>query len=179
MSRLKETLSKLAKEYQEKIQRQIAIEKLKSSGNLKDSIKSELTEDGFSITSDAINAYLLGDKGYDYKNGGKDESKIDRIERWARNKGLRPSSTVKSTGMRSFSKIKNARRQYRDMAYMISRSMNRKGSIKRYGYKGSDIIDRVYDMQKKKTIEEITLAFKQDIVDGIKADFKFDNLKIE
>ena len=179
MSRLKEVLSKLAKDYQENIQRQIVIEKLKSSGNLRSSIQSELTKDGFTITSNAINAYLLGDKGYDYKNGGKNESKISRIEEWARSKGLRPSSTVKSTGMRSFSKIKNARRQYRDMAYMISRSMNRKGSIKRYGYKGSDIIKRVYDMQKAKTTEEITLAFRKDIVDGIKSEFKFDNLKIQ
>ena len=66
MSKLKEVLSKLAKDYQENIQRQIVIEKLKSSGNLRNSIQSELTKDGFTITSNAINAYLLGDKGYDY-----------------------------------------------------------------------------------------------------------------
>jgi hypothetical protein len=34
-------------------------------------------------------------------------------------------------------------------------------------------------MQKAKTTEEITLAFRKDIVDGIKSEFKFDNLKIQ
>lgn len=181
MSKLKETLSKLAKEYQEKIQRQIVIEKLKSSGGLRDSIKSELTDNGFEITSYAINAYLLGDKGYRPKSkGGRDEkkAKLERIKAWMKSKGIRPYSKLSSGGTK-FRKLKNEDKQYNQAAYFINRSMNRKGSIKRYGYKGSEIIDRVYDMQKAKTVEDITLAFKEDIVNGIKADFKFDNLKIE
>ena len=57
--------------------------------------------------------------------------------------------------------------------------MNRKGSIKRYGYKGSKIIDTVYQMEKDKTEDEIALAIQEDLVQGIKADFKFDNIKIQ
>lgn len=181
MSRLKEVLSKLAKDYQENIQRQIVIEKLKSSGNLRNSIQSELTKDGFTITSNAINAYLLGDKGYKPKNKGSREDKKEKLERiktWMKSKGIRPYSKLSSGGTR-FRKLKNEDKQYNQAAFFINRSMNRRGSIKRYKYKGSDIIKRVYDMQKAKTTEEITLAFRKDIVDGIKSEFKFDNLKIQ
>ncbi len=181
MSKLKEALSKLSKEYQEKIQRQIVIEKLKSSGNLKESIKVQLNDDGFSITSDAINAYLLGNKGYRPKSkGGRDEKKekLERIKTWMKSKGIRPYSKLSSGGTK-FRKLKNEDKQYNQAAFFINRSMNRNGSIKRYGYKGSDIVKRVDDMQKTKTMNDLTLAFKEDVVDSIKADFKFDNLKIQ
>lgn len=181
MGKLKDTLSKLAKEYQQKIQRQIVIEKLNASGELRDSIKSELTKDGFTISSDAVNAYLLGDKGYRPKRTStrqEKKEKLERIKSWMRSKGIRPYTKLDSGGIK-FKKLKNAEKQYDQAAFFINRSMNRKGSIKRYGYKGSKIIDTVYQMEKDKTEDEIALAIKEDLVQGIKADFKFDNIKIQ
>jgi len=181
MGKLKETLSKLAKDYKEKIQRQISIEKLTASGKLKDSIRLELNEQGFSITSDAVNAYLLTDKGYKPKRSSSREEKkekLERIKKWMRSKGIRPYRKLSNGGVK-FSKLKNEEKQYDQAAFFINRSMNRKGSIKRYGYKGSNILRTVLDMNRDKTEQEITLAIRQDIIDSMKADFKFDNIKIQ
>lgn len=181
MGKLSKVLSDLAKDYEQKIKRQILIEKLNASGDLRNSIKTELDSQGFTISSDAINAYLLGDKGYKPKRAGSREekkAKLERIKNWMKSKGIRPYIRTSSGGTR-FRKMTNPEKQYNQAAFFINRSMNRKGSIKRYGYKGSDIIDTVYQMNKDKTVEEITLAFKQDIIDGIKADFKFNNIQIK
>lgn len=64
MGKLKETLKNLAKEYQTEIQRLIVQEKLVDKGDLKNSIKYKVTEDGFSIESDEKHAYILGSNGY-------------------------------------------------------------------------------------------------------------------
>lgn len=181
MGKLTETLSKLSKDYVLAIQRQILVEKLNASGELRDSIKAELTKDGFTISSDAVNAYLLGDKGYKPKRASSREEKkkkLDRIKQWMKSKGIRPYTKLSSGGVK-FKKLKNPEKQYDQAAFFINRSMNRKGSIKRYGYKGSNILKTVQEMQNSKATEEITLAMKEDIVQGIKADLTLNNIKIE
>jgi hypothetical protein len=181
MSKLSEVLAKMSKDYLDAIKRQIVIEKLNASGDLVRSIREEVTSDGFSISSEAVNAYLLTDKGYKPKKAGTREEKkqkLERIKNWMKSKGIRPYTRLSSGGVK-FKKLKNPEKQYDQAAFFINRSMNRKGSIKRYGYKGSDILQTVYDMQSKKSEEEITMAIRQDIIDGIKADIKLNNIKIQ
>lgn len=179
MSKLKETLSKLAEDYKFAIQRQIAVEKLQASGKLRQSITKELTDSGFSITSDEVHAYLLTDKGYRGNKTSVDRTKIDRLREWARKKGFRKFETIKSTGMRRFAKVSNKDSYWNGIAYAIRKKQQEHGTIKRYGYKGSDILQTVYDLQKVKIESDISLAVREDIVNGIKADFKFENIKIQ
>lgn len=181
MSKLSEVLAKMSKEYLDAIKRQILVEKLNASGELARSIREELTADGFTISSDAINAYLLTDKGYRPKRAGdraEKKEKLERIKDWMRSKGIRPYRNLSSGGVR-FKKLKNPEKQYDQAAFFINRSMNRRGSIKRYGYKGSEILNTVHEMQSKKLEEEITTAMREDIINGIKADIKLNNIKIQ
>jgi hypothetical protein len=171
MSRLKETLSKLAKEYQERIQRSIQDEDLTATGSLKKSIRVEEQEDGFSILSDEKYANLLGNFGY-LKTWGKPSPY--NLAQWAKTKGMRPMLRDKRGRFRKITE-----KSYLSLGFALAKSIDKKGTIKRYGYKGSRIIYNVNKEMEGKVSGEITEAFKLDLVNGMKQDFKFDNLKIE
>ena len=179
MGKLKEALSKLAEDYQMAMQRQIAAERMVASGKLQKSIDYKVTEDGFTIESDQEYSYLLGDDGFEgNKSRSKDNSRIQRIEDWIRKRGIRPTERL-SGNRRKFKKINNRRKEMRNLAFMISRSINQKGTIKRFGYKGSNIIKKVNDRMKSKGYDMIMEAYRLDLIQGMKQQFKFDNIKVE
>lgn len=180
MGKLKETLKNLAEDYQSAVMRRIATEKMVASGKLRKSIDYKVTDDGFVIESDSEYSYLLGEEGYQAnKSRSKDNGKIDRLKSWAKKRGFRPFTTVKSTGMRRFSKIKNKDRYWDRVAFMLRASMQKKGTIKRFGYKGSNIIKKVNTEMKAKTSDMIMEAYRLDLIQGMKQQFKFDNIKVE
>ena len=180
MGKLKEALRELAEDYQSAMMRKIATEKMVASGKLRKSIDYKVTEDGFTIESDSEYSYLLGEDGYEAnKSRSKDNGKIDRLKDWARKRGFRPFTTVKSTGMRRFSKIKNKNKYWDRVAFMLRASMQKRGTIKRFGYKGSNIIKKVSQEMKSKGYDVIMEAYRLDLIQGMKQQFKFDNIKVE
>ncbi len=60
-----------------------------------------------------------------------------------------------------FKKI--TKRSYRDLGYVVSRSINRKGIIERFNYKGSNLFERVYEELKLKIGDELADGFVEDI----------------
>ena len=177
MGKLKEALQNLAKEYQTEIQRLIVQEKLVDKGDLKNSIKYKVSDDGFNIESDEKYAYILGSNGY-LKTWKRPS--IPKITEWVKRKGIRPRS---SKGR--FRKI--TEKSYLSTAFAIARAMNgegkrnagKNGSIKRFGYRGSRIIQRVNQKLEGKVSGEIMEAYRLDLIQGMKQQFKFDNIKVE
>ena len=177
MGKLKEVLSDLAKDYKEAIQRLIIQEELVDKGDLKNSIKFEVTDNGFSITSDEKYAYILGSNGY-LKRWRRPS--IPKLAEWVKRKGIRPRG---KNGR--FKKITD--KTYLSTAFAIARSMNgegnknvgKNGSIKRFGYRGSRIIQRVNQQMEGKLAVEITEAYRLELIEGMKQTFEFDNIKIQ
>lgn len=171
MGILKESLSKLAKMYQDEIQRRIIQEDLVDKGGLRDSITHNVTNDGFSISSDKNYAYLLGANGY-LKRFNRPPAQ--KPAEWARSKGIRP---LFRDSKGRFKKID--RHSYRRLGFALAKSIDEKGTVKRYGYRGSRIIPQVNQLLEGKLSGEITEAYKLELVQGMKQTFKFENIKIE
>lgn len=177
MSKLKETLKKLSQIYKEEVVKGIVAKDMVASGKLKNSIQTELQENGFSLSSDEIYGYLLGDDGFRPKRKGSKEDRIakwDRLGEWARKKGMRPLLR-KSNGR--FRKLNH--KSYRRLGFILSKSINEKGTIERFGYRGSQVISDTIQKLQATSEDVIVEAFKDDIVTIIKEDFKFDNIKIQ
>jgi hypothetical protein len=186
MGRLKQELSKLADWYHEEIIRQMSAEKLVATGGLKDSIKKDVNEYGFEISSSKEYSYLLGNFGRMEKRGEgyQGRNRIERIRQWVRAKGIRPSRVVKTSGMRRFRRggTKGSVAEDR-MVYAISGGISKNGTAKRflrkYGTGGSRIIQDATNKMKAKGYQSIAEAYKEDLIQGIKQEFKFDNIKIQ
>ena len=171
MGKLKETLKNLAKEYQTEIQRLIVQEELVSTGRLKGSIEYKMTEDGFEVSSDENYANLLGSNGYLKK---WKRPPHEKLAEWARRKGMRPLMRDRKGRFKKASKD-----GFKRLGFALAKSIDRNGTVKRYGYRGSRIIQRVNQKLEGKVSGEIMEAYKLDLIQGMKQQFKFDNIKVE
>mgnify|MGYP003657260064 CR=1 FL=1 len=162
---LKKTFIELAKEYKEKMQGRIAQKELVSTGALKDSIKTEVAEDGFSIVSDKKYAHLLGNFGY-LKSWRKPNP--FRLAEWAERKRMQLRG--RKGRFMSMSKA-----NYKTLGFILANSIDKKGTAKRFGYRGSRIIYDTNREMESKMKGEISEAFKLDLMNGMRQDFKFDN----
>jgi hypothetical protein len=162
---LKKTFTDLAKEYKENIQRRIAQKELVDTGALKDSINVEVVEDGFSITSNKKYAHLLGNFGY-LKSWRKPNP--FNLAEWAERKRMQLRG--RKGRFMSMSKA-----NYKTLGFILANSIDKKGTAKRFGYRGSRIIYDTNREMESKMKGEIAEAFKLDLMDGMRQDFKFDN----
>ena len=131
--------------------------------------KAQLKIDGTQATGDtekslsyAVNTaelQILADKSLEYIDQGRKAGEappLSAIAQWARAKGIKPragdGSFIKSTSMTEVWMIKN-----------IAKSIAENGTIKRFGYKGSGIIDFVYLNQKDEMLNNIFAAYGRDV----------------
>jgi len=131
--------------------------------------KAQLKIDGTQATGDTEKSlnYIVGsgqleilaDKSLEYIDKGRkagEEPPLSSIAHWARAKRIKPrggdGSFIKSTAMTEFWMIKN-----------IAKSIAENGTIKRFGYKGSGIIDFVYQNQKDEMLNNIFAAYGRDV----------------
>lgn len=84
----------------------------------------------------------------------------NEILEWARAKKIRPEN-----GGQSESNMKR-------MAFAIAKSIGLKGMIKRYGFKGTKIIDNVYNSLSMQMGEDLFEAYKQDLEKQLKEQVK-------
>ena len=178
MGKLKEALESLAKDYQMTIWREMSANKLNASGRLKDSIKYDVSEDGFTIESKEFHSFLLGEDG---RRRGTQPS-TDVILSWMKSKGIRPIRRLK--GGVKFSRMNTDKRSAeKSAAFAIAKSIKSNGTIKRFlqkhGTGGSNIIKDATERMVAKGYEPIMDAYKQDLVEKMKQEFKFDNIKIQ
>ena len=171
MGKLKEVLSDLAKDYKEAIQRLIVQEELVDKGDLKNSIRFEVTDTGFSITSDKKYAHLLGSNGY-LKRWSKPPAQ--KLAEWAKRKGMRP---LLRDSKGRFKKMTD--RSFLSLGYALAKSIDKEGTIERFNYRGSRIIQRVNQEMEGKLAGEITEAYRLELIEGMKQTFEFDNIKIQ
>ena len=171
MGKLKEVLSDLAKDYKEAIQRLIVQEELVDKGDLKNSIRFEVTDTGFSITSDKKYANLLGSNGY-LKRWSKPPAQ--KLAEWAKRKGMRP---LLRDSKGRFKKMTD--RSFLSLGYALAKSIDKEGTIERFNYRGSRIIQRVNQQMEGKLAGEITEAYRLELIEGMKQTFEFDNIKIQ
>ena len=131
--------------------------------------KAQLKIDGTKATKDTEKSLnyvvgtaelqILADKSLEYIDKGREPGEappLSAIAQWARAKRIKPrggdGSFIKSTAMTEFWMIKN-----------IAKSIAENGTIKRFGYKGSGIIDFVYLNQKDEMLNNIFAAYGRDV----------------
>jgi len=131
--------------------------------------KAQLKIDGTQATGDTEKSLnyvvgtaelqILADKSLEYIDKGREPGEappLSAIAQWARAKGIKPrggdGSFIKSTSITEVWMIKN-----------IAKSIAENGTIKRFGYKGSGIIDFVYLNQKDEMLNNIFAAYGRDV----------------
>ena len=131
--------------------------------------KAQLKIDGTQATGDTEKSLnyvvgtaelqILADKSLEYIDEGRKAGEappLSAIAQWARAKGIKPrggdGSFIKSTALTEVWMIKN-----------IAKSIAENGTIKRFGYKGSGIIDFVYLNQKDEMLNNIFAAYGRDV----------------
>ena len=158
INNLKKALEDLVSEYKKKLEAQAKIDKTHATGEFSKSFKSEVTKDGFEISSTAKHASDV-DGGAEKHQTSRNPN-IGNILRWAKIKRLRPYRRL-PWGTTRFVKV-TEKSMFR-MASIISKGIKKKGTIKRYNYEGSKIFEKVFASMQKKTGVEIGSAFSADL----------------
>ena len=166
---LNKALADLAKQFTDKLEAQAKIDRTNATGRFAKSFKSSVTEDGFEISSDAKYAGAVDGGAGIAKSNREGYDKKRRLEEWAKAKGIRPVSKLKN-GYKFRKMNTDSNSAFKSMIFAISKSIAKKGTIKRYQYKGSEIFDRVFESMRKKV--------GLDIKDGFSADLRDELIKI-
>lgn len=142
--RLREQLEKYSEAIKTRIKRQIKVDKTDATGNLHRSIDA-------TAGNDTINVFAANYIGYveDGRRAGIPPPRR-KIREWVRAKRIR--SWNKKT------------RKENQLVYLITRAIGRHGTIKRFGYEGSGLLEQV--------IEQLRPAMTQDFKDAIAEDIR-------
>jgi len=155
-------LNKIAEEFKVRLQRGARLDKTVATGKFANSFKVKVKDDSIEISSDAEYAeYVINGALPSNSNAGW-EKKKQGIEPWIRAKGIRPYRQLKSGyKFAKTSTIKDS--AYKSAVFAIMKSIADRGTIKRFGYKGSNLFERVYDEIRDKIGVGITEAYSEDL----------------
>jgi hypothetical protein len=179
MSRLAEALSQMSDDFLQSVIRQTRVDKLEASGKLASSYRTEKVDNGFILVNDAKYSKAVLKTGVDKR---KARPSSDNVIAWMKKRGLRPYVKLPN-GATRFSKITDS--SWKKAAFAIINYKGRNnvgiyggGLIKRFGYKGSDTLQKVVDTKIKKWAVDISKAFKEDLLTQMKAEISFKDLNI-
>ena len=155
-------LNKIAEEFKVRLQRGAKLDKTVATGKFANSFKVKVKDDSIEISSDAEYAeYVINGALPSNSNAGW-EKKKKSIESWIKAKGIRPYRKLKS-GYK-FAKTSTLKDSaYKSAVFAIMKSIADRGTIKRFGYKGSNLFERVYKEIEDKIGIEITEAYYEDL----------------
>ena len=155
-------LNKIAEEFKARLQRGAKLDKTVATGKFANSFKVKVKDDSIEISSDAEYAeYVINGALPSNSNAGW-EKKKQGIESWIRAKGIRPYRQLKSGyKFAKTSTIKDS--AYKSAVFAIMKSIADRGTIKRFGYKVSNLFERVYDEIRDKIGVGITEAYSEDL----------------
>ena len=155
-------LNKIAEEFKVRLQRGAKLYKTVATGKFANSFKVKVKDDYIEISSDAEYAeYVINGALPSNSNAGW-EKKKQGIESWIKAKGIRPYRKLKS-GYK-FAKTSTLKDSaYKSAVFAIMKSIADRGTIKRFGYKGSNLFERVYDEIRDKIGVGITEAYSEDL----------------
>jgi hypothetical protein len=144
-------------------------ELVKYGNLLVEKYKAQLKIDGTQATGDTEKSLnyivnsgqleILADKSLEYIDKGRKAGEappVSDILRWAKAKNIKPRGSAGS-----FIKVDDKSMFW--MAKNISKAIGESGTIKRFGYKGSGIIDFVYQNQKEEMLNNIFAAYGRDV----------------
>ena len=155
---LRAELRKYGKLYKKKYKSQIKEDKTNASGDLYRSVNyiPDFNKN-YSEISLVANSYI--EQISEGRRRGVIPSSTKILD-WAKQKGITPEK-----GGQSESNMKR-------MAFAIARSIGMRGMIKRYGFKGTGIIDNVYNSLSKQMGDDLFNAYKLDLEQQLKEQVK-------
>lgn len=146
-------LTRLGRKTVSRLKEQLYMDETIATGKLANNIKAEdVVGNALTITMDAYGGAI--DEGI---RAGKRPPNGDRIEDWLRFKGIRLRDNT--TGRY----LKQTDYNYNKISFLISRSIARDGIIKRFGYKGSNFIDRAINNTLDEFDDAILEAFNKEL----------------
>ena len=155
-------LNKIAEEFKVRLQRGARIDKTVATGKFANSFDAKVKEDSIEITSNVGYAKYVVDGTLPSNSSVGWEKKKKSIESWIKAKGIRPYRKLKS-GYK-FAKTSTLKDSaYKSAVFAIMRSTSERGTIKRFGYKGSNLFERVYKEIEDKIGVDITEAYAEDL----------------
>ncbi len=139
----------------QKYKAQLRIDRTNATGDTADSIDYSINNDELTILSDLALKYI--DEG----RGPGGQPAYSEIAEWARAKGIKPRGAdgefIKSTRITEFWMVRN-----------IAKAIASNGTIKRFGYGGSGIIEFVYGRNKNEISDGLFLEYGKDVDTMIK-----------
>jgi hypothetical protein len=159
---LAEELNKIAEEFKVRLQRGARLDKTVATGKFANSFKVKVKDDSIEISSDVEYAeYVINGTLPSNSNAGWEQKK-QGIESWIKAKGISPYRQLKSGyKFAKTSTIKDS--AYKSAVFAIMKSIADRGTIKRFGYKGSNLFERVYDEIRDKIGVGIKEAYSEDL----------------
>ena len=146
-------LTRLGRKTVSRLKEQLYMDETIATGKLANNIKAEdVVGNALTITMDAYGGAI--DEGI---RAGKRPPNGNRIEEWLRVKGIRLRDNT--TGRY----LKQTDYNYNKISFLISRSIARDGIIKRFGYKGSNFIDRAINNTLDEFDDAILEAFNKEL----------------
>ncbi len=141
------------------LKREVRIDKAVASGDTVDSIRSSRKGNKVTISYDAT----LGVVNEGLRpRGSKPSSKV--ILQWMIDKNIRPRDSRNNSS--SFAKGGHKSRNMKASAYLIARAIHRKGTIKRFAYRGTNVlrfIEKGSDIEKR---------FERELKDIVELEFE-------
>jgi len=155
-------LNKIAEEFKVRLQRGARLDKTVATGKFANSFNAKVEDDSIEITSNVGYAKYVVDGTYPSNSNVGWEKKKKSIESWIKAKGIRPYRKLKS-GYK-FAKTSTLKDSaYKSAVFAIMKSIADRGTIKRFGYKGSNLFERVYKEIEDKIGIEVTEAYAEDL----------------
>ena len=151
---LENQLNKYAEAYTQKYKSKLISDGNKASGKLVNSVKHKMLKNGFSILAKSYIEQI---------SEGRRLGKMppsDKILEWARAKKIRPEKGPDTESNR------------KRMAFAIARSIKLHGMLQELGFKGTGIIDFVYNSLSREMGEDLFEAYKQDLEEQLKEQVK-------
>jgi hypothetical protein len=142
--KIEAALNKIGKLYVSELKNRLLRDGNIASKELSRSITSKVVSDGVEITA---NRYLSAvSEGKKATNKGPSEVMVSRVASWMKHKGIRPRGNGKLTELK-----------YKKAAFVIARSINRKG------FEGSKVIARSFKAIEDNIDKEISSALKETV----------------
>ena len=152
----------MVKLYQEKFRIKLKEDDTYASGDLSRSVSytPPYSTDSYSELS------LLADSYMEQISEGRRKGVVPsstKIERWLRIKGIKPDARMKK-GSDDY--------KMKKLAFVIARSISLRGMIERKGFKGTNIIDFVYNSLAEQMGNDLFEAYKIDLEAQLKEQVK-------
>jgi len=135
---LNEILNKYGNRAVEKLKSQVRIDRTNATGVTLNSIKYSVKGTSIVIHHDA--SLNIVDEGLKAEESFPN---VGNIILWMKRKNIQPRKSVGSRGSQFTRRVAGSQgdRNYRASAFAIAKAIHEKGTIKRFGYKGSNVLD--------------------------------------